>query len=92
VRHGEGFHNIGIVNEDAHLTAAGWKQAHALRKHTAGISPALDVQARPAPAPRSPLALGAVPARPPARRARRRRLLPLNGCKIDMKVGSEIVA
>ena len=46
MRHGEGFHNIGIVNEDAHLTASGWKQAHALRKHITSIRPALAVQAR----------------------------------------------
>ena len=44
VRHGEGFHNIGIVNEDAHLTAAGWKQAHALRKHISSVRPALNVE------------------------------------------------
>ena len=45
VRHGEGFHNIGIVNEDAHLTEAGWRQADALKKHIAGLTPALDIQA-----------------------------------------------
>ena len=44
MRHGEGFHNIGIVNEDAHLTEAGWRQAAALKKHIAGLTPALDVQ------------------------------------------------
>ncbi|EIE24438.1 phosphoglycerate mutase-like protein [Coccomyxa subellipsoidea C-169] len=47
VRHGEGFHNIGIVNLDAHLTEAGWRQAEALNKHVAGLKPALDIQARP---------------------------------------------
>lgn len=46
VRHGEGFHNIGIVNEDAHLTEAGWRQAAALKKHIAGLTPALDIQVR----------------------------------------------
>jgi broad specificity phosphatase PhoE len=44
VRHGEGFHNIGIVNEDAHLTEAGWRQAEALSRHIAGLKPALDIQ------------------------------------------------
>lgn len=46
MRHGEGFHNIGIVNEDAHLTEAGWRQAEALNKHIAGLKPAIDVQVR----------------------------------------------
>ena len=46
MRHGEGFHNIGIVNEDAHLTAAGWRQAHALRKHLSTVQPALNVEVR----------------------------------------------
>lgn len=44
VRHGEGFHNIGIVNEDAHLTEAGWRQAEALNKHIQQLKPAIDVQ------------------------------------------------
>ncbi|KAI8106655.1 hypothetical protein M9434_001309 [Picochlorum sp. BPE23] len=33
IRHGEGFHNIGIVNLDSKLTKKGWAQAHALGKH-----------------------------------------------------------
>ncbi|CAK0760575.1 hypothetical protein CVIRNUC_002782 [Coccomyxa viridis] len=44
VRHGEGFHNIGIVNEDAHLTEAGWRQAEALNKHIQQLKPSIDVQ------------------------------------------------
>ena len=44
VRHGEGYHNIGVVNEDAHLTEAGWRQADALKRHIAGLTPALDIQ------------------------------------------------
>ena len=44
VRHGEGFHNIGIVNEDAHLTEAGWRQAEALNKHIQQLRPHIDVQ------------------------------------------------
>ena len=44
VRHGEGFHNIGIVNEDAHLTEAVWRQAEALNKHIQQLKPAIDVQ------------------------------------------------
>lgn len=33
IRHGEGWHNIGFGNHDAHLTALGWRQAHALGRH-----------------------------------------------------------
>jgi len=33
IRHGEGYHNVGIANADAHLTSKGWTQAGALRKH-----------------------------------------------------------
>ena len=52
VRHGEGYHNIGVVNEDAHLTEAGWRQADALKKHIAGLTPALDIQVGFTPGPR----------------------------------------
>ncbi len=48
VRHGEGFHNIGIVNLDAHLTEVGWKQAEALNRHIAKLKPSLDIQVRQA--------------------------------------------
>ncbi|BDA42931.1 Phosphoglycerate mutase-like protein 1 [Coccomyxa sp. Obi] len=44
VRHGEGYHNIGIVNLDAHLTEVGWKQAEALNRHIAKLKPSLDIQ------------------------------------------------
>ena len=30
VRHGEGWHNIGIINMDARLTENGWAQSHSL--------------------------------------------------------------
>ena len=33
IRHGEGFHNIGIGNMDARLTRKGWTQAHSLHTH-----------------------------------------------------------
>lgn len=33
IRHGEGWHNVGIANPDAQLTSKGWTQAHALGKH-----------------------------------------------------------
>lgn len=33
IRHGEGYHNIGLANPDARLTPKGWQQAVALRKH-----------------------------------------------------------
>ena len=51
VRHGEGYHNIGVVNEDAHLTEAGWRQADALKKHIAGLTPALDIEVGASPRP-----------------------------------------
>ena len=44
MRHGEGFHNIGIVNEDAHLTELGWRQAEALHTHVAALQPPLNLQ------------------------------------------------
>jgi broad specificity phosphatase PhoE len=43
IRHGEGWHNVGLANADAHLTPRGWQQAHALGRHmrehvaTAGV-------------------------------------------------------
>ena len=46
IRHGEGFHNIGIINEDAHLTEAGWRQAEALNRHISKLKPSIDVQVR----------------------------------------------
>lgn len=49
VRHGEGYHNIGVVNEDAHLTEAGWRQADALKKHIAGLTPSLDIEVGASP-------------------------------------------
>lgn len=33
IRHGEGYHNIGFANHDAHITEKGWQQASALRQH-----------------------------------------------------------
>lgn len=33
IRHGEGFHNIGICTLDSNLTMKGWAQAHALGNH-----------------------------------------------------------
>lgn len=33
IRHGEGFHNVGISNLDSKLTIKGWAQAHALGRH-----------------------------------------------------------
>lgn len=33
IRHGEGWHNVGLANMDAHLTPRGWAQAHALGRH-----------------------------------------------------------
>lgn len=33
IRHGEGFHNVGIATLDSNLTSKGWSQAHALRDH-----------------------------------------------------------
>eukprot|EP00890_Picochlorum_soloecismus_P000886 jgi/Picsp_1/1799/NSC_05267-R1_phosphoglycerate mutase-like protein len=33
IRHGEGFHNIGIANMDARLTRKGWTQANSLGIH-----------------------------------------------------------
>ena len=44
IRHGEGYHNIGVVNEDAHLTDMGWRQAEALRQHLGNIRPPPDIQ------------------------------------------------
>ena len=33
IRHGEGWHNIGLANHDAQLTPKGWQQAHSLGLH-----------------------------------------------------------
>ncbi len=33
IRHGEGWHNIGLANQDAQLTPRGWEQAVALGRH-----------------------------------------------------------
>jgi len=33
IRHGEGWHNVGIANPDAAMTTRGWAQAHALGNH-----------------------------------------------------------
>jgi len=33
IRHGEGWHNVGLANHDAQLTPRGWQQAHALGRH-----------------------------------------------------------
>ena len=32
------------MNEDAHLTEAGWRQAEALNKHIQQLKPSIDVQ------------------------------------------------
>lgn len=44
VRHGEGFHNIGLITLDSHLTEKGWAQAHALGKHMYSTPPCHQVQ------------------------------------------------
>lgn len=44
IRHGEGYHNIGVLNEDAHLTDMGWRQAEALRQHMGNMRPPPDIQ------------------------------------------------
>ncbi|KAK9817117.1 hypothetical protein WJX72_009798 [[Myrmecia] bisecta] len=44
IRHGEGFHNIGLLSEDAHLTEYGWQQAKALRAHIASLAQPLRIQ------------------------------------------------
>ena len=44
IRHGEGYHNIGVVNEDAHLTDMGWRQAEALHQHLGNMRPPPDIQ------------------------------------------------
>jgi broad specificity phosphatase PhoE len=44
IRHGEGFHNIGRPNPDAHLTPRGWQQAHALGEHMAKFQITRDVE------------------------------------------------
>lgn len=46
IRHGEGFHNIGINTPDSHLTPVGWKQAHTLAVHMASNPPCNSVQVR----------------------------------------------
>lgn len=49
IRHGEGYHNIGVLNEDAHLTDMGWRQAEALRQHMGNMRPPPDIQVLPEP-------------------------------------------
>jgi hypothetical protein len=45
IRHGEGYHNIGMEgNLDAHLTPTGWKQAAALKAHIQKLEPQLGIQ------------------------------------------------
>ena len=44
IRHGEGWHNVGIVNENAALTDFGWSQAHALGQHINGLAEPLALQ------------------------------------------------
>ncbi len=44
IRHGEGWHNVGIVNENAALTDFGWAQAHALGKHIESLAEPLALQ------------------------------------------------
>ncbi|GAB4821611.1 hypothetical protein N2152v2_008657 [Parachlorella kessleri] len=44
VRHGEGFHNIGLITLDSHLTEKGWAQAHALGRHMYTTPPCHGVQ------------------------------------------------
>lgn len=44
IRHGEGFHNVGLNNQDAHLTPRGWEQAHALGRHMSLTTPCSGVQ------------------------------------------------
>lgn len=46
VRHGEGFHNIGLITLDSHLTEKGWAQAHALGRHMYSTPPCGGVQVR----------------------------------------------
>jgi broad specificity phosphatase PhoE len=44
IRHGEGWHNIGLANHDAQLTPRGWQQAHALGRHMQNYEITRDVQ------------------------------------------------
>ena len=44
IRHGEGFHNIGLHHVDAQLTPTGWQQAAALGHHLRLHSNALSIQ------------------------------------------------
>jgi hypothetical protein len=44
IRHGEGFHNVGIPGFDSHLTPRGWQQARALGRHMFTHLPCLEVQ------------------------------------------------
>ena len=44
IRHGEGWHNIGLANADAQLTPKGWQQAHALGKHMLKFETTKNVQ------------------------------------------------
>jgi len=44
IRHGEGFHNIGIANMDARLTRKGWTQAHSLRVHAGRHDATAEIQ------------------------------------------------
>lgn len=44
IRHGEGFHNVGVSGVDSHLTSKGWAQAEALGKHIFSQAPSRNVQ------------------------------------------------
>ncbi|KAK9855109.1 hypothetical protein WJX84_006371 [Apatococcus fuscideae] len=44
IRHGEGFHNIGVPGEDPQLTEAGWQQCAALKQHVAKHADQLRIQ------------------------------------------------
>lgn len=46
IRHGEGWHNAGVLTLDSHLTPVGWEQAHALGAHLYAQAPTRDVQVR----------------------------------------------
>eukprot|EP00887_Chlorella_sp_A99_P002998 scaffold9.g2998.t1 len=44
IRHGEGFHNVGISTLDSHLKERGWDQAHTLGRHMHSQAPTNGVQ------------------------------------------------
>lgn len=47
IRHGEGFHNVGMDhNLDAHLTPRGWAQTAALNQHLRARQEQLGIQVR----------------------------------------------